>query len=194
MSKRKRTDNKINLITLHGGCFVGGSASYDKKQNKILEDNGFIIHQVDFIKDKGLNSALQSIRDYIKNKKLESPLYVIGRSSGGYLAKCLFDEGLFQKAIYIAPIFSPILRGKLIPHLGDKQAPFFIGQMIADTDKWSSSKELLFLASDDSNCPDELFTSKQLSCAIRPDVLSHSALCISTSNMIIQKICEFIKN
>lgn len=99
---------------------------------------------------------------------------------------------MFEKAIYIAPIFSPIYRGKLVPHLGIKQAPFFVDQIIHETNKWTTSKELLFLALNDSNCPDKLFTSKQLSHAIRPGILTHSGLCSSSSNEIIQTICQFI--
>jgi len=71
---------------------------------------------------------------------------VLGRSSGGYLAKVLFDQGEFDRAIYLAPVFTPLIRGIMVPKLGKRQSPYFTDQHVPSTDSWSPDKELLLLA------------------------------------------------
>jgi hypothetical protein len=182
---------QIHLITLHGGCFVGGSASWDVEQTKALQECGYIIHQLDF-PTNNLSETLRYIRNEIIKLNIPKPHIVLGRSSGGYLAKCLFDEGIFDIAIYLAPVFSPILRGTMIPMLGEKQQSFFINEIIPHTTSWNSEKEILFLAFDDKNVPDELFTSEQLKLSIRPGPNSHNSLLSCTSKQLLNYINMFI--
>lgn len=54
------------LVTLHGGCFVGGSADWDAAQTSCLRALGIQVHQLDFPKDE-CNETL----DYIENFILE---------------------------------------------------------------------------------------------------------------------------
>ena len=77
------------LITLHGGNFVRGDASWDGEQTTFLASLGFIVCQLDFPLNK-LNCALDSIRhtvDKYKQTYPTLPCYALGRSSGGYLAR-----------------------------------------------------------------------------------------------------------
>jgi esterase/lipase len=120
----------IALITLHGGCFTGGNSTWDKEQTQLLKEIGFNVYQLEFDKTS-LSVCLEDIRNQVKDiKQNYKKVIVLGRSSGGYMAKYLFEEKLFDKAIYLAPIFDPILRGKIIPKLGKTQQPFFTNSKI----------------------------------------------------------------
>jgi hypothetical protein len=148
-----KKEEKSILITIHGGCFVGGNSSYDKAQTKFLLDIGFEVHQIDFVKTN-LTKCLEDIENQIfllKEKNPYSKFFVLGRSSGGYIAKVLFDLGHFSKALYIAPVFDPILRGEKIKNLGEKAKSFFEGVNIYPTTKWNKEKEKLLLTKTDEN-------------------------------------------
>jgi hypothetical protein len=116
------------LITLHGGNFVKGDATWDVEQTALLRSMGLVVYQLDFPK-KTLSHCLIWLREAVLSvRKLHPPgvrCYVLGRSSGGFLAKVLFDEGWFHKAIYLAPVFSPVKRAELLPALGAESAAFF---------------------------------------------------------------------
>lgn len=171
------------LITLHGGNFVRGDASWDGEQTALLASLGFIVCQLDFPLNK-LNYALDSIRHTVyKYKKTYPtlPCYVLGRSSGGYLAKVLFDEGLFSKAAYLAPVFAPMIRTELVPSLGRESAAYFEGQHVPGTARWTPTHELLLLATADQNVPAECFTDEQLAAAKYVGPKSHGEMVKDTS-------------
>ena len=146
--------NSKILITIHGWCFVGGSASYDEEQTAFLKTFFDKVYQIDFIKTKlsetliDIESQIKKIKEFHKN----SDYIVLGRSSGGYIAKVLFDKGLFHKAIYLCPVFNPILRGNKIKHLGIKAHSYFTDEYIYDTNKWNNDCECLFLVDNDEKC------------------------------------------
>lgn len=183
--------DKAVLITLHGGCFVGGDSSYDKEQTELLKSMNYNVHQIDFKKDN-LNVCISDIIDQINKYKqiyINNKFYVLGRSSGGYLAKVLFDLNLFEKAMYIAPVFDPILRGQLVPKLGEKQQPFFQDCSVYKTDKWNNDREMLLLATDDENVPMDCYTTEQSTNAIFLNIKTHSAI-LKTTSKLFQEIVE----
>jgi acetyl esterase/lipase len=181
------------LITLHGGNFVRGDATWDQEQTAMLASLGFIVYQLEFPLTK-LEYALASIRHKVGKYKAEHPTlpcYVLGRSSGGYLAKVLFDEGLFSRAAYLAPVFSPMVRAALVPELGKESAGYFDGQAIPATVRWTGIHELLLLATEDRNVPAECFTAEQLAAAKYPGASSHAELVKLVNDDLRKCLSEF---
>ncbi len=54
------------LITIHGGCFVGGNSSYDKEQTIFLRTLFEYVYQIDFVKTN-LADTIDDIEKQIKN-------------------------------------------------------------------------------------------------------------------------------
>ena len=182
------------LVTLHGGNFIGGDSSWDKEQTELLKSMCYIVYQIDFPKTN-LKECLESIRCQVKDIRSKYSLlkvHVLGRSSGGYLAKILFDEGIFDKAIYIAPVFDPLKRAELVPELGNKSLRFFENQHVPKTSVWDKDRELLLLALNDENVPTDCFNEKQLECAIYLGPKTHSGLLKTTSREFQECINDFL--
>lgn len=183
------------LITLHGGCFVGGSSSWDKAQTKYLEECGYIVHQLDFPKDN-FNETIIYIHNYIKNN-FECKVYLLGRSSGGYLAKKLFDNypDLFKKVFYLAPVFNPKLRAHINTKFQSKQDHYFRNEVeIGKTDSFDENKEVLFLATNDENVPKYCFTKKQLDNAIYLGIKSHKGMTTTISKSFLEIMKSHMTN
>lgn len=85
-------DKTVVLITLHGGGFVEGDSTWDGPQTALLMNMNCYVYQLDFVKTT-LEECLRSIRTKVQNlaRVHKLPFYVLGRSSGGYLAKVLYD-------------------------------------------------------------------------------------------------------
>lgn len=187
-----------NLVTLHGGCFVGGSASWDHQQTQMFEKMGFIVHQLEFPKDN-LKQTVDFILNYL-SKFDDQPFYLLGRSSGGFLAKYIFDHyrskllGL-KSVIYLAPVFNPKLRGTLNPTFKDKQDYYFRFASESDmlTCNFNQNKELLILATHDENVPMECFTKKQLDHAVYLGIKTHKGLTCTTSKAFQLVISKALK-
>ena len=181
------------LVTIHGGCFVGGNSSYDKEQTSFLKTLFENVYQIDFVKNN-LNDTINDIDAQIKNLKMHKnkKFFVLGRSSGGYLAKVLFDKGLFDKAIYICPVFNPMLRGEKIPKLGNKSKEYFNNQYVYETNKWNKANECLFLALDDENVPTECFTTEQLENGIYLGPKTHVGTINCTSEKFKEELIKFL--
>lgn len=175
------------LITLHGGCFVNGSALWDKPQTKCLEELGYDIHQLEFPKDNFMET-IEYIVDYIKN--LNQPVYLLGRSSGGYLAKVIFDlyPNLIKKVVYLAPVFNPVLRANINSQFKNKQEYYFRKiKKIPETNTFDKSRELIILATNDENVPKECFTKNQIENSLYIGIKTHKGVLGTTSN-IFKKI------
>lgn len=182
------------LVTIHGGCFIGGNSSYDKEQTSFLKTLFENVYQIDFVKNN-LTDTINDIDTQIKNlKKIHNKekFIVLGRSSGGYLAKVLFDKGLFYKAIYICPVFDPILRGEKITKLGNKSKEYFNNQYVYETNRWNDKKECLFLAVEDENVPNECFTKEQLEKGIYVGPKSHTGMLSCISDKFRDELVRFI--
>ena len=186
----------IALITLHGGCFIGGNSTWDKDQTQLFQEIGFDVYQLEFDKTS-LSVCLEDIRNQVKNiKQNYKKVIVLGRSSGGYMAKYLFEEKLFDKAIYLAPIFDPILHGKIIPKLGKTQQPFFTNSKIIPNPlhNWDNNNELLLLATQDENVPLECFSEIQLQNAIFIGPKTHKGITTCVSTKFVNIINNFNNN
>ena len=222
LRKPTQKPTKKVLITLHGGCFVGGSANWDQPQIEFLRQlnpDQLHVYQLEFKKDN-LKTTLQDIARQVRELKTyyspESHFYVLGRSSGGYLAKVLFDfchseqtkekrfqhkerwvssqNRLFEKAIYLAPVFNPITRGNKIPTLGEKARPFFDNQKsIYSTIEYDSNLERLFIPTHDENVPKECYTEYQKKEAFSMNIKTHSAMCKTTSKEFATHLKEFLE-
>jgi hypothetical protein len=116
---------------------------------------------------------------------------VLGKSSGGYMAKTLFEEGLFDYGIYVAPVLDPHKRGTLIPKLGKTARSFFKTRPPALT-KWNANRELLLLASNDENVPKSCFTHEQLKHAIYLGPKTHQGMIWSVSAKFVSTVMQFI--
>lgn len=173
----------MNIVTLHGGCFTGGSASWDQNQTVMFKQLGYTVHQLDFPKDN-----LQETITFIVNYLRTLPNYILlGRSSGGFLAKYIKDHyslpGLI-KVIYLAPVFAPNIRVTCYPRFKNKQDHFFRNSTIheLDTSADIDDTELLFLATHDQNVPQQCFTKQQLDHAIFLGIKTHKGMTCTTSN------------
>lgn len=196
-----------DILTLHGGCFVGGSASWDKPQTEMLQKMGFTVHQLKFPKDN-LQESINFILDYIYDKfeQPESddsyePYYILGKSSDGLLAKYIFDNYKarlpnLKHVIYIAPVLNPKLRAILNPKFKYKQAWYFRYTLDNDTltEEFNPKKEMLLLATHDENVPTECFTQEQIDNAVYLGIATHKELTCTTSYAFQQLINDKVLN
>ena len=111
---------------------------------------------------------------------MRQPIYTLGRSSGGYLAKIFATINVLEvkKAIYICPVFNPHLRYQINPQFEEKTLEFFDGM---PTKMFDKDRELLLLAKNDENVPNECFTKKQLQSAIYLGPTTHKGMLTTTS-------------
>jgi pimeloyl-ACP methyl ester carboxylesterase len=168
------------LITLHGGCFTGGSADWDKAQTACLQKCGFDVRQLDFPKDN-ITETIEYIREYIR--AIGTPVYILGRSSGGYLAKVMFEKypELIKKAVYLAPVFNPELRAQINPQFQSNQEYFFRDADYINTSGFNEVDEILVLARNDENVPKECFSKKQKRYANYIGIRTHKGVTVTTS-------------
>lgn len=194
------------MITLHGGCFTGGSASWDKEQTACLEKEGLTVHQLDFPKDN-LEHTIEYLIRYLSS--FDTPPHILGRSSGGYLAKIIHDKypHLIDKAIYLSPVFNPVVRARHNPQFKERQDSYFrylmrsnksneqsteAEYLIPNTDTFNPSTELLLLASHDENVPVECFTEEQLDAADSLGIRTHKGMTTTCSLKFQQVLNDFL--
>ena len=171
-------EQKGTIISFHGGCFTGGNPSWDAEQNSLLASIGYKVIQVDFPKTHSKFRQWAEQNDFSDQK---TPLYCLGRSSGGYLAKVYSSINTnVTKVIYICPVFNPTLRAKNKPKFAQKTRQFFDEPPIS-TETWDSQKELLFLAKNDDHVPKQCYSQEQLDSAVYLGPRSHTGMikCIS---------------
>ena len=180
------------IITLHGGCFVGGSETWDKPQTKCLESMGWDVRQLGFPVDE-FNETMEYIVNYIK--KLDKKVYILGRSSGGYLAKVIHDTypELIIHALYLAPVFDPKLRASINVKFSNKQKHYFRSTPIyPKTDTYDHKTETLILAKNDENVPKACFTEEQSTFAKCIGCKSHDSVCNTTSSKFKNIVRSFL--
>jgi hypothetical protein len=145
------------IICFHGGCFTGGKITYDVEQNNMLSDMGFIVYQPEF--PKRYSEFKEWCQTYIPPfQKRTLPLYVLGRSSGGYLAKYVYNNFKFiQGAIYLCPILFPTARYTLKPQFMSKTVAFFDEE--EEDMSTCTDNEYLIIGKNDQNIPYHLFNN-----------------------------------
>ena len=184
------------ILAFHGGCFTGGSVEYDQDQNRALQEAGFQVIQLHFPK------TVQEFRTWFQelNFMLPKPICVLGRSSGGYLAKEAYEmskQGIsklkIEAAIYLAPVFSPFVRSELVPKMSAKTESFFSNDAPIDTTGPLDPQELLVLARRDENVPVQCFTKEQLEQAHDLGIQTHSGMCTTSSKKFIELITAHLE-
>jgi hypothetical protein len=189
------------ILALHGGCFVGGSIEWDTDQNTALSKMGFYVLQLHI---PGTVDEFRTSSDSVhRNLVIDfpKPYFVLGRSSGGYLAREYMDRFIdIHKALYLCPVFNPMLRAKLLPRFAAKTQAFFgedarVGVFCRNPytedqhpiDTWDMDEnELLLLATKDENVPRECYTSEQLKHAVFLGPATHSGVCCTTSAKFLE--------
>ena len=143
------------IISFHGGCFSGGNMSYDKEQNNLLSNMGFIVYQPEF--PKKYSEFKKWCQEYIPSfQKRNLTVYVLGRSSGGYLAKYVYKNYLFiNGAIYLCPILFPKERYQHISKFQSKTMSFFDEE--EENMSVLNNNEFMILSTIDENIPYQLF-------------------------------------
>lgn len=190
------------IIAFHGGCFVGGDVTWDKDQNEALARLGYHVLQLKL--PKTLKAWRKNVSHMCMNILCDcpEPFFVLGRSSGGYLAKELKERWIrIKKAIYICPVFNPLHRAMKLPKFAAKTQLFFPNSQpgkfcpnmfIYDDDPIDTSKttadELILLADQDENVPTSCFTKAQLDQAVHLGVKTHSAMCKTTSKAFLNLV------
>lgn len=186
------------LVTLHGGCFVGGSADWDAAQTKCLRNLGIEVYQLDFPKDE-FNETIEYICNFIQDlkKRTEKKISILGRSSGGYLAKVIFNLNIedLHKAFYLAPVFNPKTRAIINPKFKGKQEYYFREvDVLPSTSTFNPDREILFLADADQNVSRQCFTEDQLNHAIRLGIANHSSMTCTVSKAFQNKVIQFLED
>jgi len=147
----------IVLITFHGGCFSGGDVSFDNAQNMALEADSSVtkVIQVDFPKTwTNFKKWAHITIPEIVSMYPDSCIQVLGRSSGGYLAKWIYDNfPAICSGVYICPVWDPIKRMTLLPKFRKATLAFFSEENTVDKLQDLSINEKVYLACNDENVP-----------------------------------------
>lgn len=182
---------KGTILAFHGGCFTGGSTSWDADQNHALAKLGYVVVQLWFP-----TTTIVEFREWAKNVNfvLQKPIHCLGRSSGGYLAKEfeMWTRLPVQKTIYICPVFKPLLRAELVPKMAEKTCQFFGNESPVDTTHFNPARELLLLAAQDENVPRQCYTKKQHTVAVYLGPVTHTGMCQIKSQTFLDCVAEFL--
>jgi len=163
-------DPKAIIICFHGGNFSGGSMEYDIDQNNALSSAGYKVIQPEF--PKKFSEFKVWAKKFIEPfSKQTLPVNVIGRSSGGYLAKYVYDNYKFiMRAFYICPVFYPSSRCIEIPKFVKGTDEFF--DVPEDYLGTFRVNEFTVISTVDANVPVEYF--KYVPNIVHQSELSHS--------------------
>lgn len=176
-------EQRGTILAFHGGAFVGDSAEWDREQNSLLAAMGFHVHQLEFPKSTEMFEKWLSSDEMLEFLDQQStsfgPLFVLGRSSGGYLASWFRARHahLIARTIYVCPVFCPLERARLLPQFAAQTQQFF-GEQNSPPHSVPAlldpKSERLFIAENDADVPRICFSPEQLDCAIQLDGLTHS--------------------
>ena len=182
------------LISLHSGIFIHGNNEQDIKQNNLIKEKcNFKIISLNFPKDNfidTLNYLEKQLKVYSKKYKI----YLLGRSSGGYLAKQLFNKysNIIEKVIYLSPCFNPKKRQQINPEFKNIQEHYFrYSKSIPETNQFNHNKEFIFLAREDKHIPIKCFTKEQKK-YIHFFNKTHRGLIFSKNINLINTICKIL--
>ena len=182
------------LISIHPGHFITGSPILDKNQNFLIYKYCNIkIFDFDYPKNN-FNETIKFLSNKVKELSKKYKIYLIGRSSGGYLTKVLIDlyPDLIEKAIYLSPVFNPTVRQQIHPRFKKAQDFYFrYTHSRPKTSKFNPNKEFIFRAYHDEHVPIECFTDYQKK-FIKYFNKTHSGLCFTTNIEFIKHLCKII--
>lgn len=149
------------------------------------------VRQVEF--PKNYDDFLEYIDQFkISLEDMKCPIFVIGRSSGGFLAKLFFEKhkNTINKALYLCPIMDPFKRMKLLPKFESKTIEFFGNIDKISFDIFDPDREHILLSTNDENLPIEILTKIQLSSSTYLGPKTHSDMLKTTSDVFGM----FVKN
>jgi len=182
------------LISLHAGHFIAGSPSWDLHQNFLINKYCNIkIFELDYPQNN-FNETIKFLTDKVKELSKKYTIYLIGRSSGGYLVKVLVDlyPNLIEKAIYLSPVFNPTVRQQFHPHFKKAQDFYFrYTHPRPSTSQFNPKKEFIFRAVHDSHVPIQCFTNYQKK-FISYFNKTHTGLWSTTNINFIKHLCKII--
>lgn len=176
------------LICIHGGNFSGGCYTYDAQQNQALSNLGYHVIQPEF--PKKFSEFKIWANEFISQfKKQTLPVHIIGRSSGGYLAKYLYDtyRYVFMRSIYLAPILNPVMRYELLNKFEKGTKKFFDEDPILFNS--FSEFELIIIAEKDDNAPLQLYENLTKMITTYD---THYALLTSTDHDFVTFVHQFL--
>lgn len=167
--------NTKAIVTIHGGNFVVGNTYWDRIQTQQLEKLGYRIYPLK-LNSHSLSLCIKELREKVRIiRKQHNTVYGFGKYSGGYLVKYLFEEGLFEKTIYINPIFNPYTYLYNHPEQREKSELFFKNSSIPCEPliHWKKDREVLLLSESSefatlsklTETRKMYFTETQLKCA-----------------------------
>ena len=182
---------KGTILAFHGGCFTGGSPSWDLEQSTAIASRGYNVIQVAFPKTASKFRDWTATFDF---STIEPPIFCLGRSSGGYLAKEFYEfhQDTIDKAVYICPVFSPITRCALKPKFEEKTMRFFGVCEPRSTFGMDRGRELVMLAARDDNVPRECFSVPQLKEAVYLGPTTHTGMLTCCSKKFLYVLDTFL--
>lgn len=150
------------IIAFHGDAFVDGAPRQDDEQNRWLaETTRFQVHQLAFPKTAKQFSQWAAsdcmIEFLMQQRQSFGKVFVLGRASGGYLAKWFrqLHPTLVDGAIYFSPVMDPAARARLLPRFAASTRQFFgdhdVPHNFVDA---AQNDELYLLATFDNRVPE----------------------------------------
>lgn len=190
------------VIAFHGGNFVDGSLEWDAAQNKRIANlYSCMVYQLGLPKTlaefmKWCNSL--ALRKWLKCMAASyEGVLVLGRSSGGYLAKVFYEthKKLIARATYLCPVMDPFKRARLVADKRHGTYRFFAGCELplgADLD-FDDSEVVLLPHNHDKYVPIMSQPKALLRIAVRSKEEDHRTLCITTSKKTLKLLGFKIK-
>lgn len=183
------------MIAFHGGNFIDGSVEWDEAQNrKISEMHQCMVYQLDLPKTlaafmKWCNSL--ALRNWLQScASSYDNVFVLGRSSGGYLAKVFYDRhtDLIARAAYLCPVMDPFKRARCV---GDKRHgtySFFAGCRLPleDGPVFDENETVVVPFINDVHVPILCQPASVLRIAVRSKEFTHKELCTSVATKTLK--------
>ena len=178
------------VLSFHGGNFVDGSMAWDAEQNAAVSSYyNCIVYQID------LPKTCAEFLKWARSKKLRAwlralarsykTLSLIGRSSGGYLAKIFFDihRGPLDRSVYLCPVFDPFRRAIFVADKRHGTYTFFGGSYCAmgDALKFTDREMIVVPYQHDPLVPIQAQPREALRKASSANLRTHKEVCCDTS-------------
>jgi acetyl esterase/lipase len=193
--------NKVVVLAFHGGCFSGGSTSWDSKQNAMLANMGFEVHQLAFPKTYPafVAWARQFSWGFVQDNN--TCVVCLGRSSGGYLASLFAALHKLSKLVLLCPVLDPHKRAVLLSKFEKPTRAFFGTNQSLRPAKIKlepmqlvgpARSVLVVLAHDDGNVPLHLYSPAVQKAALFPGPRTHQGVLCCTSAVLQKAIQKFV--
>lgn len=126
----------------------------------------------------------------LKWKTSTIPVYVLCRSSGGYLAQYVYHTYDFvKKAAYLCPILIPYMRCHMKPLFRKRTHKFFDVSPVIYSE-FDHLCETIHLATNDQNLPNECLSTKQLKYAMVTNISNHKDMLTTTDPVILNNLYQ----